>query len=53
MLKPEFVAEAFGGVQVINDSQKLKEAIRRNMKEKNILLLMSSGNFDGMDILDF
>ena len=53
MLSPEFVSEQFGGVMVINDSAILKETIQSRLKGKTVLLLMSSGNFDGMDVMSF
>lgn len=53
MLSPDFVSEQFGGVSVINDSIQLKETIQLKIKGKTVLLLMSSGNFDGMDVNDF
>jgi UDP-N-acetylmuramate: L-alanyl-gamma-D-glutamyl-meso-diaminopimelate ligase len=52
MLAPQFVSDSFGGVQVINDSNQLIKSIQTNMKDKTVLLLMSSGNFDGMDIME-
>ena len=53
MLSPDFVSEQFGGVMVINDSVQLKKTIQSKLKGKSVLLLMSSGNFDGMDVAGF
>jgi UDP-N-acetylmuramate: L-alanyl-gamma-D-glutamyl-meso-diaminopimelate ligase len=53
MLSPDFVSEQFGGVMVINDNAQLQETIQSSLKGKDVLLLMSSGNFDGMDMLSF
>ncbi len=53
MLSPDFVSEQFGGVMVINNSNNLKETIQSKLSGRNVLLLMSSGNFDGMDMLNF
>ncbi len=51
MLDPDFVVQQFGsGVIVINDRNKLEESIKKSINGKSILLLMSSGNFDGMEI---
>jgi UDP-N-acetylmuramate: L-alanyl-gamma-D-glutamyl-meso-diaminopimelate ligase len=51
-LSPEDVREAFGDkrLKVYNDSQLMQQdLLNLNYKEKN-LLLMSSGNFDGLDL---
>lgn len=54
MLDPDFVAQQFGGgVLVINERSNLEEKIQKNLEDKSILLLMSSGNFDGMAINAF
>ena len=53
MLSPDFVSEQFGGVMVINNSNNLKETNQSKLSGRNVLLLMSSGNFDGMDMLNF
>lgn len=53
MLNPDFVSEQFGGVMVINDGAQLKETIQSKLTGKDVLLLMSSGNFDGMDMSSF
>ena len=55
-LDPEEVRKAFGGnVEVYTDSQKMIESVKQYCKELSILnsqfsiLMMSSGNFDGID----
>ena len=53
MLSPDFVSEQFGGVMVINNNTQLRQTIQSSLKGKDVLLLMSSGNFDGMDMLSF
>jgi UDP-N-acetylmuramate: L-alanyl-gamma-D-glutamyl-meso-diaminopimelate ligase len=46
------VKAAFGrtDAQVINDAQLLEQNLRNRSYENTVLLLMSSGSFDGMDI---
>lgn len=48
------VKEAFGGnVEVFTDSQELQNALKKiDFRNKN-LLMMSSGNFDGIDVAEF
>lgn len=53
MLSPDFVAGEFGNVKVINNNNELRETIKSKLTGKDVLLLMSSGNFDGMDINSF
>ncbi len=53
MLSPHFVSQQFGGVMVINENSHLKEIIQSKLTDRNILLFMSSGNFDGMNLLNF
>ena len=53
MLSPDFVSEQFGKVIVINDNAQLRQTIQSKLKGKDILLLMSSGNFDGMNMTNF
>lgn len=53
MLSPDFVAGEFGNVKVINNINELRETIKSKLTGKDVLLLMSSGNFDGMDINSF
>ena len=55
-LDPEEVRKAFGGnVEVFTDSHKMIDAIKQHCKQFSILnsqfsiLMMSSGNFDGID----
>lgn len=52
VLQPEMVADAFDkpGIRVLTDSTVLENEIRKNLKDDAILLLMSSGNFGGLDI---
>jgi len=52
MLQPEMVATAFDkpGIQVITDKVVLEHLIRTNIATETIFLLMSSGNFGGLDI---
>ncbi len=52
MLSPEFVSEQFGNVQVINNKEQLLQKIKQELGSKAVLLLMSSGTFDGLDIKD-
>lgn len=53
MLEPEEVSEAFGdGVQIYTDPKMLSRYIHARLKPKMVLLLMSSGTFEGMK-LDF
>jgi UDP-N-acetylmuramate: L-alanyl-gamma-D-glutamyl-meso-diaminopimelate ligase len=48
----EDVSKAFkrDDIQVFNDSQKLHEFIKNQFKRNTNLLMMSSGNFDGLDL---
>jgi UDP-N-acetylmuramate: L-alanyl-gamma-D-glutamyl-meso-diaminopimelate ligase len=50
-LSPEEVAASFGspGVEVFTDSAALLESLKSNSWEDRNLLMMSSGNFDGLD----
>jgi len=51
-ISPEQVKSAFGGNNLIvyNDSKRLMDDLcKMDMKEKN-LLMMSSGNFDGINL---
>jgi len=54
-LDPEKIREGFGrnDVQVFNEKEKLMEWMRSFSYENANLLLMSSGNFDGADMLTF
>jgi len=52
MLSPEFVGEQFENVEIINDKAQLIQKIKDELRSKSVLLLMSSGNFDGLDIKD-
>jgi UDP-N-acetylmuramate: L-alanyl-gamma-D-glutamyl-meso-diaminopimelate ligase len=50
-IDPKEVKNAFGGkVEVFTDSQKLVEAIKSISYESSNLLIMTSGNFSGVDI---
>lgn len=49
-LDPEYVGQEFGaGVHVVTSSELVKRFIRENVQAGDVLLLMSSGNFDGLD----
>ena len=49
-LDPDRVRDAFGGaVEVFTDSRALVEALRADSWSRASLLMMSSGNFDGID----
>ncbi|MHB9056960.1 MAG: UDP-N-acetylmuramate--L-alanine ligase [Paludibacteraceae bacterium] len=54
-LDPEKVKEAFGGnnLTVYTDTQKMQEALKSLNYENSVLLLMSSGNFSGINLIDF
>lgn len=54
-LDKEKIREGFGreDLQVFNDKNKLEEWMKRFSYEEANLLLMSSGNFDGADMLTF
>jgi UDP-N-acetylmuramate: L-alanyl-gamma-D-glutamyl-meso-diaminopimelate ligase len=49
-LSIEQVQNAFGGkVKVVNNTQEVLDFIRRKQWDNSVLLMMSSGNFDGID----
>lgn len=54
-ITPEEVKEAFNSenVTVYNDSKKLFEMLNQKDWSNKVLLLMSSGNFDGIDLNEF
>ena len=54
-ISPEQVKEAFGSenVTIYNDSDKLFEMLKAKEWNNKVLLLMSSGNFDGKDLNSF
>jgi len=53
VISPEQVINAFGGdVKVITESNAVKEKLKQASTEKVALLMMSSGNFDGMDFAE-
>ena len=46
----EQVQAAFGGkVRVVNETKEVLDFIRKEFKPRDVLLMMSSGNFDGID----
>lgn len=51
-ITPSFVESSFGNVEVIRDRKKLESRIRELRSDGTVLLLMSSGNFSGMEISD-
>lgn len=51
MLPAEMVSEKFGGVEVLHDKDQLEQRLLQELNEKSVLLMMSSGNFDGLDLL--
>lgn len=54
VFKSEDVNKAFkrDDIQVFNDSKKMNEFIKNLFKNDTNLLMMSSGNFDGLDLSD-
>lgn len=54
-ISAEEVEQAFGSanVEVFTDSQLLQERLREIKYQNTALLMMSSGNFDGMNIPEF
>jgi UDP-N-acetylmuramate: L-alanyl-gamma-D-glutamyl-meso-diaminopimelate ligase len=54
-ITPEQVAEAFGGNNVIvfTDSNELMNLLRKTTYKRHNLLMMSSGNFDGVNLKTF
>ena len=54
-LNPETIKESFGGknLTVFTDSKKLQAELRKINMENTALLLMTSGNFSGMDLKEF
>ncbi|GHV43205.1 peptidoglycan synthetase [Bacteroidia bacterium] len=53
-LSPQKVAAAFGGnVQVFTDSKTMQNELRKIDYHNTALLLMSSGNFDGINLTKF
>jgi UDP-N-acetylmuramate: L-alanyl-gamma-D-glutamyl-meso-diaminopimelate ligase len=54
-LTPEQVAEAFGGdnVEIFTDSTQLIAKLKKSSYKKHNLLMMSSGNFDGVNLKAF
>ncbi len=53
-ITPEKVKEAFGGnVEVFTNSEKLQETLKGIDFRNKTLLMMSSGNFDGINVAEF
>lgn len=54
-ISTEEVEQAFGSanVEVFTDSQLLQERLREIKYQNTALLMMSSGNFDGVNIPEF
>ena len=54
-IQPEMIFNAFqrNDLQVFNDSEKMKNALLAMDWHKSVLLLMSSGNFDGINLNQF
>ena len=54
-LSPNKVREGFGkqDLQVFNKREELEEWLRTRQYEHTNLLLMSSGNYDGLDVTTF
>jgi UDP-N-acetylmuramate: L-alanyl-gamma-D-glutamyl-meso-diaminopimelate ligase len=49
----ELVAEGFGGnIQVMNNTEEVLSFLNKQKWENSVLLMMSSGNFDGIDYDD-
>lgn len=51
-ITPEQICSGFGrsDLEVFNDSLRLLERLRKEKRENIIFLMMSSGNYDGMDL---
>jgi UDP-N-acetylmuramate: L-alanyl-gamma-D-glutamyl-meso-diaminopimelate ligase len=54
-IKPEDVKNAFASekVKVFTDSELLQDELRNRSYNNSVLLMMSSGNFSGVNIKDF
>ena len=54
-IQPEQVQKAFGGnnLQVFTDSKALQQKLRELQYEDSSLLLMTSGNFSGINLIEF
>jgi len=54
-IQPEQVKEAFGGnnLTVYTDTQALQQKLRELNYENTALLLMTSGNFSGVNLTEF
>ena len=53
-ISPEMIYNAFGrtDLQVYNDSNELKDKLLHLKMENTVLLMMSSGNFNGINVND-
>jgi UDP-N-acetylmuramate: L-alanyl-gamma-D-glutamyl-meso-diaminopimelate ligase len=50
VLSKEFVLTGFGGrIEVANETSEVLDFIQKNVSAHSVLLMMSSGNFDGLD----
>jgi UDP-N-acetylmuramate: L-alanyl-gamma-D-glutamyl-meso-diaminopimelate ligase len=51
-IKPEQIIDGFGNkkIEVFNDSEKLYKRLHGEAKENAVFLMMSSGNYDGIDL---
>jgi len=54
-IKPEQVQQAFGGTNltVFTDSEALQAKLREFNYDNSALLLMTSGNFSGVNLIEF
>jgi UDP-N-acetylmuramate: L-alanyl-gamma-D-glutamyl-meso-diaminopimelate ligase len=53
-LPEDYVKESFGGnVQIFTDAELLKDYLAKQNYDNTNLLMMSSGNFNGIDFVDF
>lgn len=54
-ITPDEIREGFAnpGLEVFNESAKLKTRLFAEPAEKSVFLMMSSGNYDGIDLNDF
>ncbi|MCB9252030.1 MAG: peptidoglycan synthetase [Flavobacteriales bacterium] len=53
VLSPELVKLKFGKVKVLTQTEALTDFLRKEVLENSVLLLMSSGNFDGLKLESF
>jgi UDP-N-acetylmuramate: L-alanyl-gamma-D-glutamyl-meso-diaminopimelate ligase len=54
-ISPDQIREGFAnpGLEVFNESAKLKTRLFAESAEKSVFLMMSSGNYDGIDLNEF